>query len=69
VVIGKHGRSVVKRNRLRRRLRELVRIHIIPHFAGLDVVLYASPGAYNLGFGELTRETISIKTQLASVVQ
>ena len=69
VVIGKHGRSVVKRNRLRRRLRELVRIHIIPHFARVDLVLYASPSAYDLEFAALARETISIKTQLVSVVQ
>ncbi|MFN2601276.1 MAG: ribonuclease P protein component [Gemmatimonadaceae bacterium] len=69
VVIGKHGRSVVKRNKLRRRLRELVRVHVIPAFAGVDVVLYANPSAYDLEFDELTGETIRIKTQLASVVQ
>ena len=69
VVIGKHGRSVVQRNKLRRRLRELVRIHVIPDFDGVDVVLYANPSAYDLEFNELAVETISIKTQLASVVQ
>jgi len=46
-----------------------VRIHVIPDFAGIDVVLYVSPSAYDLKFEELAGETISIKTQLASVVQ
>ena len=69
VVVGKHGRPVVERNRLRRRLRELMRIHVIPDFAGVDLVLYASASAYDLEFDELTGEAISIKTQLASVVQ
>jgi len=46
-----------------------MRLHVIPDFAGIDVVLYAGPGAYDLEFDKLTGETISIKTQLASVVQ
>ena len=69
VVVGKRGHSAVERNKLRRRLRELIRVHLIPYFSGLDVVLYASSSAYEVGFVQLTAETISIKTRLTSVVQ
>jgi ribonuclease P protein component len=69
VVVGKHGHSVVERNKLRRRLRELVRLHVIPGFAGIDLVLYVGSGAYGLEFEKLTGEMIRIKTQLTSVVQ
>ena len=69
MVVGKYGHSVVERNKLRRRLRELVRIHVIPEFAGIDLVLYAGSSAYGLEFEKLTGETIRIKTQLTSVMQ
>jgi ribonuclease P protein component len=69
VIVGKHGHSVVERNRLRRRLRELVRLHVIPDFTGIDLVLFAGSSAYDLEFEKLTGETISIKAQLTSVVQ
>ena len=69
MVVGKYGHSVVERNKLRRRLRELVRVHVIPEFAGIDLVLYAGSSAYGLEFEKLTGETIRIKTQLTSVMQ
>ena len=69
MVVGKHGHSAVERNRLRRKLRELVRLYIIPEFTGIDIVLYASPGAYELEFKKLMEETIRIKARLTSVVQ
>ena len=68
VVVGKHGHSVVERNKLKRRLRELVRLHVIPNFAGIDLVLYAGSSAFGLEFEKLARETIRIKAQLSSVV-
>ncbi len=68
VVVGKHGHSVVERNKLRRRLRELIRLHVIPDFAGIDLVLYAGSSTYSLGFEKLAGEIIRMKVQLTSVV-
>ena len=69
MIVGKYGHSVVKRNKLRRRLRELVRLYVIPNFTGIDLVLYAGSSAYSLEFEKLAVEIMRIKTQLASVVQ
>jgi hypothetical protein len=44
-------------------------MHVIPDFAGIDLVLYVCPSAYDLTFEKLTGETIRIKAQLTSVVQ
>ncbi len=69
MIVGKYGHSAVERNKLRRRLRELVRLHVIPDFTGIDLVLYAGSSAYGLEFEKLAGEAISIKAQLTSVVQ
>jgi ribonuclease P protein component len=64
VIVGKHDHNVVQRNRLRRRLRELIRRFLIPDCAGFDVILRALPSAYTADFSELSREISDIKTQL-----
>ena len=50
----KHGRSAVERNTLKRRLREIARIRILPGAPPIDLVLTARPSAYRLSFDELT---------------
>lgn len=50
-IVPKHGQSAVGRNRLRRRLREHVRLELLPRLSGtsgsaLDVVIRARPEAY-----------------------
>lgn len=56
-VVPRHGRSIVRRNRLKRRLREIVRTGWLPraHREGpsLDVVVRARPGAYEASFDRL----------------
>ena len=64
VVVGKHGHTVVKRNQLRRRLRELIRRSIIPGCSSFDMVLRTLPSAYGAGFKELSGEVNEIKTRL-----
>jgi ribonuclease P protein component len=54
-VVPKHGRSAVERNRLKRRLRELVRTAILPTLPIIDMVVHARPSAYRLSFDELAR--------------
>lgn len=63
VVVGKHGHTVVDRNRLRRRLKELARLQVLPECHGVDVVIRALPAAYDISFKELEREMKELRKQ------
>jgi ribonuclease P protein component len=56
VIVGKHGHTIVERNRLRRRLRELVRMKILSAVKPTDVVVRAFPSAYERSFADLSKE-------------
>jgi ribonuclease P protein component len=60
LVVPKHRRNSVQRNRLKRRLRELGRTRVLPALdaAGLhlDVMLRARPDAYEATFAQLLEE-------------
>ena len=64
VIVGKHRHTVVERNRLRRRLRELARIRLIPFHSKIDVVIRSLPTAYEASFSSLTSEIEEIERQL-----
>lgn len=64
VIVGKHRHTVVERNRLRRRLRELARIRLIPFHSELDVVIRSLPTAYEASFRVLTDEIDEIGRKL-----
>ena len=66
MVVAKYGHTVVKRNRLRRRLRELARVLLIPKLSGLDLVIRALPSAYAADFRELAVEVEQIQLKLTS---
>jgi ribonuclease P protein component len=56
VIVGKHGHTIVERNRLRRRLRELVRLKILTVTKARDIVVRAFPSAYDSSFDQLSKE-------------
>ena len=56
VIVGKHGHTIVERNRLRRRLRELVRLKVLSALEATDVVVRAFPSAYERSFADLSKE-------------
>lgn len=62
VVVPRFGRTAVERNRLKRRLRELTRLHLLeaPELLGGDFVVRARAGAYERTFGELRAELLRI---------
>ena len=61
-IVPKHGHSSVERNRLKRRLRELGRLQLLPVTrivspdSAIDVVMRAQPGAYRLEYVALRAE-------------
>lgn len=60
VVVPKYRQRIVDRNRLKRRLRELARIRLLPDLGQLDLLVKAKPGAYRSSFGELRSDMESI---------
>jgi ribonuclease P protein component len=53
VVVPKHGQNIVDRNRTKRRLREIVRLYLLPIVGNRDVLIRAKPKAYDASFQEL----------------
>lgn len=49
----RYGNTAVDRNRLKRRLREIVRQEVFPDERGLDIIIKTAPSAYSLTFAEL----------------
>ena len=60
VIVPRHRQSVVARNRLKRRLREILRREVIPRLDGaglaLDVLVRARREAYDAHFADLLEE-------------
>ena len=50
----KYGQTAVRRNRLKRRLREVIRTEWLPGAGNRDVVIWALPPAYRMTLEDLT---------------
>lgn len=70
MVVPKHRRTIVERNLLKRRLREIGRTRVLPALreAGLalDVMVRARPEAYDARFQELRDELDQVTEALCS---
>ena len=70
VVVPKHKRTIVERNRLKRRLRELGRTVLLPALGNsgraLDVLVRARPEAYTADVGALRAELTALTEELCS---
>jgi ribonuclease P protein component len=62
VVVPRHGRSAVDRNKLKRRLREIVRIQLLPTLPAIDLVIRSRPTAYDVSFATLATELADVRT-------
>ena len=63
----KFGHIIVERNRLRRRIREIVRVRMLPvlqQAPATDVLVRALPRAYSASFEVLEREIEGIVARL-----
>jgi len=67
VVVAKYGRTIVERNRLRRRLRELIRMKVLPQVSGMNIVVRSLSSAYRATVGQLAGEVDEIVRQLSPV--
>ncbi|NIR44542.1 MAG: ribonuclease P protein component [Gemmatimonadetes bacterium] len=70
LVVPKHGRAIVQRNRLTRRLREVARRHLLPPCRegrqAVDILIRARPEAYRAEFDQLREEISQLAEQLCS---
>jgi ribonuclease P protein component len=64
-VVPRFKHSAVARNRLKRRLRELSRVHLLPADLEADVVLRVRPEAYTATFDELALDIARAFAQLS----
>jgi ribonuclease P protein component len=67
ILVPKHGHSVVERNRLKRCLRELARLYLLPDLKDRDLLLRAIPETYDASFNVLRDEIESIIVQMKSL--
>lgn len=67
-VVPRYKRSAVDRNRLKRRLRELVRVELLPRLRPMDVVIRVAPNAYTRDFDTLRAEMLQAGRSLDAVV-
>ena len=61
----RHRQTAVDRNRLKRRLRELVRTQLLPGAPPADVVLRARREAYDATFAMLAQDVARAASELA----
>jgi ribonuclease P protein component len=63
-VVPKFGFTAVQRNKLKRRLRELTRQHVLPNAGSCDVLVRARRDAYEADFDRLREEIGHVAEQL-----
>jgi ribonuclease P protein component len=70
MIVPKHRHSIVERNRVKRRLREIGRTRVLPRLGeqglALDVLVRARREAYEVGFRSLTDELEAMTEALCS---
>lgn len=67
LIVPLHKQTHVARNRVKRRLRELSRLSLLPALEGIgvDVVMRAMPAAYDASHGQLSDEVSRVVARLA----
>lgn len=65
IIVPRHSQSAVARNRLRRRLREIVRRDALARLPAVDIVVRARRGAYAAPFAVLRAELTDALARVA----
>ncbi len=66
IIVPLHGKTAVERNQLKRRLREIGRIEMLPIILPAEIVIRALPSAYQAKFAELCAEVRKIAVGIAN---
>ena len=66
-IVPKHKRTGVERNRLKRRLRELVRTRMLAVLPPADVVIRPQPHAYDASFDALALDVEKARDAIARI--
>lgn len=70
LVVPKHRQKIVRRNLVKRRLREIGRTEVLPRLAqagrNLDLLVRARPEAYGAPFEALRDELVALTEELCS---
>lgn len=69
LIVPKHKRTIVERNRLKRRLREIVRVDVLRTLPAIDFVIRARPEAYDASMTMLRSEVQRGAARLAASAQ
>jgi len=64
-VVPKFGFTAVRRNKLKRRLRELTRIHVFAVSCSCDLILRAKRETYGATFDRLREDIAHLATEIA----
>jgi ribonuclease P protein component len=64
--VPKYGRGAVDRNRLKRRLRDIVRQGVLPFLPPVDVVIRVRPIAYLATFAELQGQCDRLRARVVA---
>jgi ribonuclease P protein component len=64
VLVPKLGFTAVRRNKLKRRLRDLARVHLLARPCSCDLMLRARRETYEASFANLREEVAQIATRL-----
>ena len=67
IVVPRHGFTAVRRNTLKRRLRELARVHLFPAPCSCDVLIRARRDAYVASFDQLRTDVFEVAAALTSI--
>lgn len=65
LVVPRYGHSAVDRNRLKRRLREIVRCELLSTNRADDLVIWARPPAYDASFTDLQLALRRLRDRIA----
>lgn len=66
IVVPRFGFDAVRRNKVKRQLRELVRLHVLTGPSSCDLLLRARREAYDATFDRLRDEILRVAEQLTS---
>lgn len=64
IVVPKYGYTAVRRNKLKRRLRELARQTLLPRAISCDLLLRARREAYDASFDRLREDIADVAARL-----